>query len=91
LWPRDDAERALAISLGYDVDKVLSNDDLCAGDNCFFAATGITDGELLKGVHFDATGAHTESLVMRSRTGTVRTVYAHHRLVKLAEISGIEY
>jgi fructose-1,6-bisphosphatase II len=91
LWPRDAAERALAVSMGYDVDKVLSNDDLCAGDNCFFAATGITDGELLKGVHFDASGAHTESLVMRSRTGTVRTVSAHHRLDKLAELTDIAY
>jgi fructose-1,6-bisphosphatase II len=70
---------------------VLSNDDLCAGDNCFFAATGITDGELLKGVHFDASGAHTESLVMRSRTGTVRTVSAHHRLDNLAELTDIAY
>jgi fructose-1,6-bisphosphatase II len=91
LWPRDAAERALAVSMGYDVDKVLSNDDLCAGDNCFFAATGITDGELLKGVHFDASGAHTESLVMRSRTGTVRTVSAHHRLDKLAELTDKAY
>ena len=66
-------------------------DDLVAGDNCFFAATGITDGELLKGVHYDSRGATTQSLVMRSQSGTVRLVNARHRLSKLKEFSSIEF
>jgi fructose-1,6-bisphosphatase II len=84
LWPRDDAERDAAVALGYDLDQVLGTDDLVQGDNCFFAATGITDGELLRGVRFDGRGAATESLVMRSRSGTVRRIEARHRLKKLA-------
>ena len=83
LWPRDDAERAAAIADGYDLDRVLSTDDLVQGDNCFFAATGITDGNLLQGVHYDRQGATTQSLVMRSRSGTVRLVEARHRSGKL--------
>jgi fructose-1,6-bisphosphatase II len=83
LWPRDDDERAAAVADGYDLDRVLSTDDLVAGDNCFFAATGITDGNLLKGVHYNRLGATTQSLVMRSRSGTVRFVDAQHRPEKL--------
>jgi fructose-1,6-bisphosphatase II len=83
LWPRDDAERRAAVDAGYDLDRVLGTDDLVAGDNCFFAATGITDGNLLKGVHYDRRGATTQSLVMRSRSGTVRLVEARHRPDKL--------
>ena len=83
LWPRDDSERAAALADGYDLDRVLGLDDLVAGDNCFFAATGITDGDLLKGVHYSRHGATTQSLVMRSRSGTVRYVDAHHRPEKL--------
>jgi fructose-1,6-bisphosphatase II len=83
LWPRDDEERRLAVEAGYDLDRVLGTDDLVAGDNCFFAATGITDGNLLKGVHYDRRGATTQSLVMRSRSGTVRLVEARHRPDKL--------
>ena len=79
LWPRDDAERNAAIAAGYDLSKVLSTDDLVAGDNCFFAATGITDGELLKGVHVSAGFVSTQSLVIRSKTGTVRLMNARHR------------
>ena len=79
LWPRNDDERAAAVAAGYDLSKALSNDDLVAGDNCFFAATGITDGELLKGVHYGRSGASTQSLVMRSKSGTVRLVNARHR------------
>ena len=85
LWPRNERERKQAIGLGYDLDQVLTQDDLVRSDDCFFAATGITDGELLTGVHFDAFGAHTESLVMRSRSRTVRQVTAHHHLDKLNE------
>ncbi len=85
LWPRNDDERALAIAAGYDLDKVLGTDDLVAGDNCFFAATGITDGELVKGVHFGRDFVTTQSLVMRSRSGTVRLMNARHRADKVAE------
>ncbi|MBO0693423.1 MAG: class II fructose-bisphosphatase [Acidimicrobiaceae bacterium] len=84
LWPRDDKERDAAIAAGYDLDKVLTTDDLVKGDDCFFAATGVTDGDLLRGVHYDRRGASTESLVMRSRTGTVRRIQAQHQLKKLA-------
>jgi fructose-1,6-bisphosphatase II len=83
LWPRNDDERKAAIAAGYDLDAVLTTDDLVGGDNCFFAATGITDGELLRGVHYDSSGATTQSLLMRSRSGTVRRVDARHRLDKL--------
>ncbi len=83
LWPRDDTERAAAVAGGYDLDRVLGTDDLVAGDNCFFSATGITDGNLLQGVHYDRSGATTQSLVMRSRSGTVRLVEARHRAEKL--------
>jgi fructose-1,6-bisphosphatase II len=83
LWPRDDEERATAVAAGYDLARVLGTDDLVAGDNCFFAATGITDGNLLKGVHYNRLGATTQSLVMRSRSGTVRFVDAQHRPEKL--------
>jgi fructose-1,6-bisphosphatase II len=83
LWPRNDGERQAAIDLGYDLDQVLGTDDLVSGHNCFFAATGITDGELLKGVRYDATHIHTQSLVMRSSSGTVRLVEAMHRVDKI--------
>jgi fructose-1,6-bisphosphatase II len=89
LWPRNDEERAVAVAAGYDLDKVLTTDDLVAGDNCFFAATGITDGELLRGVHFTAQGASTQSLVMRSKSGTVRLVNAMHRIDKLKGHGGV--
>ena len=79
LWPRNDTERDAAIAAGYDLTRVLSTDDLVAGDNCFFAATGITDGELLKGVHIAAGIVTTQSLVIRSKTGTVRLMNARHR------------
>jgi len=83
LWPRNDQEREAAIAAGYDLDRVIGIDDLVKGDNCFFAATGITDGELLKGVRFDPQYVHTQSLVMRSRSGTVRLVNAMHRVDSL--------
>jgi fructose-1,6-bisphosphatase II len=83
LWPRNDGERQAALEAGYDLDKVLTHDDLVATDNCYFAATGITDGELVKGVHFNRNGCTTESLVMRATSGTVRLVRAHHRLDKI--------
>jgi fructose-1,6-bisphosphatase II len=91
LWPRNQKERKLAVDAGYDLEQVLGTDDLVAGDNCFFAATGITDGELLRGVHYDNRGATTQSLVMRSRSGTVRKIDARHRLVKLREYASVEF
>jgi len=87
LWPRTDAERDQAIAEGYDLSAILTTDDLVQGDNCFFAATGITDGELLQGVRFETGGASTQSLVMRSRSGTVRRVSAHHPLSKIQSLT----
>jgi len=91
LWPRDDSERQAAVDLGYDLTAVLNTDDLVQGDNCFFAATGITDGELLRGVHFDNKGASTQSLVMRSKSGTVRLINARHRIDKLQSFASVDY
>ena len=89
LWARDEQERARAAELGLDLDHLLLNDDLVSGDNVFFAATGITDGEWLGGVKYSGNGAHTTSIVMRSRSGTVRTVDATHRLEKLAQLTSL--
>ena len=92
LWPRDDAEREAALAAGYDLDETLDVDRLVAGDDVFFAATGVTDGELLQGVRYTGGGkATTESLVMRSRSGTVRTVHARHDQAKLREVTGGRY
>jgi fructose-1,6-bisphosphatase II len=91
LCPRDGDERRATLDAGYDLDAVLTLDDLVQGDNCFFAATGITDGELLQGVRYHDFGATTQSLVMRSRSGTVRFVSARHALDKLREFSQIEF
>jgi fructose-1,6-bisphosphatase II len=89
LAPRDDAERAAAVEQGYDVDAQLTQDDLVRGDDCFFSATGVTDGDVLEGVRFEgARGASTESLVMRSRSGTVRRVSARHDRSKLRTLMG---
>ena len=87
LWPRNDDERAAAVAAGYDIGAVLHTDDLVSGDNVFFAATGITDGDLLQGVRYLDFGATTQSLVLRSRSGTMRTIDAIHSLAKLAEYS----
>lgn len=89
LWPRNDAEREWARDSGYDLEQVLTIDDLVASDDCFFAATGITAGQLLQGVSFDARGASTESVVMRGKSGTVRVVRARHRLDKLREYASV--
>lgn len=91
LWARNDTESAAAKEVGYDIERKLTTDDLVSGDNCFFAATGITDGELLKGVRFDGQGATTQSLVMRSKSGTVRLINARHGFGKLHDISAIDY
>jgi fructose-1,6-bisphosphatase II len=91
LWPRDDDERRKLVEAGYDVDRVLTADDLVAGADLFVAATGVTDGALLRGVRFDDGVAQTDSIVMRSRSGTIRRVRAEHQLAKLAEITGERY
>jgi fructose-1,6-bisphosphatase II len=91
LWPRDDEERKAAQDAGYDLEQVLTTDDLVKGDNVFFAATGVTDGDLLRGVRYQAGGARTQSLVMRSRSGTVRTLQARHSMEKLAALAGQRY
>lgn len=91
LAPRNDAERQQALDLGYDLDRVLTTDDLVQGDNCFFAATGVTDGELLRGVRYDRHTARTQSLVMRSKSGTVRMIDALHRIDKLSSFASVDY
>jgi len=87
LWPRNESEKNETLEKGYDLDAVLSIEDLVSGDSCFFAATGITDGELLKGVHYSGGKVHTQSLVMRSKSGTVRQIDASHIIDKLESSS----
>ena len=91
LWPTDDAERQRAIDAGLDLDAVLDTDTLVTGDDCFFVATGITDGELMRGVRYRGEVVTTHSLVMRSRSGTVRSITAEHRLSKLRALSTIDF
>jgi fructose-1,6-bisphosphatase II len=88
LWPRNDEEKRAILDAGLSLDEVLDVDSLVAGNDVFFAATGVTDGDVLDGVHYTATGATTESLVMRSRSGTVRRISARHDRAKLREITG---
>jgi fructose-1,6-bisphosphatase II len=89
LWPRDEDETHRAEAAGYDVAKVLTHDDLVKGQNCFFSATGVTDGDVLAGVRYEgAAGATTESLVMRSRSGTVRRIQSRHDRSKLRDLTG---
>jgi len=91
LYPRNDDERRKLVETGFDIERVLTTDDLVAGRDVFFAATGITDGSLLRGVKYWPDGATTYSMVMRSRSGTVRIVEAEHRFAKLELFSPIEY
>ncbi|MGH2995291.1 MAG: class II fructose-bisphosphatase [Gaiellaceae bacterium] len=91
LWPRDDEERQRLLDAGYDPGGVLRTDDLVGGDNIFVAATGVTDGALLRGVRYTRDGAVTESIVMRSRSGTVRRVEAQHAFEKLERFSGRQW
>jgi fructose-1,6-bisphosphatase II len=91
LWPRNGVERQRLVDGGYDLGRVLHTDDLVAGDNVFVAATGVTTGSLLRGVRYTEGGAVTDSIVMRSRSGTVRRIEARHPLVKLREFTGREY
>jgi fructose-1,6-bisphosphatase II len=91
LAPRSDSERENVLAAGYDLSRVIHTDDLVSGDNCFFAATGVTDGDLLHGVHYDSRGATTQSLVMRSKSGTVRSISARHPLAKIAQFSSVRF
>ena len=91
LWPRDEDERKAALDQGYDLEKQFTKDDLVKGDDCFFSATGVTDGDVLQGVRYLGRTATTESIVMRSRSGTVRRVRAEHNRTKLREITGERY
>ena len=92
LWPRDDSERTAAVEAGYDLHRILTCDDLVAGDDAFFSATGVTDGDVLQGVRYQGDrGASTESLVMRSRSGTVRRIFARHDRAKLRAIGISRY
>ena len=88
LWPRDDEEQQQLVDAGYDIEKVLTTDDLVAGDDVFVAATGVTSGALLRGVQYTSDGAVTDSIVMRSRSGTVRRIEAHHAFAKLEKLVG---
>ncbi len=91
LWPRDDAERRRALDAGHDLDRVLTTTDLVTGENIFFCATGITDGELLEGVRYTPQGPTTHSIVMRSKSGTIREVRSEHRLAKLSRYSSVDF
>ncbi|QZT61774.1 class II fructose-bisphosphatase [Mycolicibacterium austroafricanum] len=91
LAPTDDAERQKALDRGHDLDRVLTTEDLVSGENVFFAATGVTDGDLLKGVQYYGGGCTTQSIVMRSKSGTVRMIEAYHRLAKLNEYSAVDF
>jgi fructose-1,6-bisphosphatase II len=91
LWPKDDDERRKALDAGHDLTRVLHTEDLVRGDNAFFCATGITDGDLLRGVRYRAGGCTTQSIVMRSKSGTVRMIDGFHRLTKLREYSSVDF
>jgi fructose-1,6-bisphosphatase II len=91
LWPKDDDERAKALDAGHDLERVLSTENLVHGEDVFFVATGITDGELLQGVRYRGGTIRTESIVMRSRSGTTRIISSEHRLDKLRAYSAIDF
>ena len=91
LWPKDEEEAEKARAAGHDLDRVLKTNDLVSSDNCYFAATGVTNGDMLRGVSYRANGATTRSLVMRSKSGTIRYVESLHKLAKLAEYSVVDY
>jgi fructose-1,6-bisphosphatase II len=91
LWPRNDGERQALVDAGYDLDQVLTTDDFVGGDDVFFAATGVTTGALLRGVRYTTQGAVTDSIVIRSRSGTVRRIEAQHAFEKLEHLSGGRY
>lgn len=91
LWPKDEEEAEKARAAGHDLDKVLGTNDLVSSKNCYFAATGVTNGDMLRGVSYRNNGASTRSLVMRSKSGTIRYVDSFHKLAKLQEYSVVDY
>jgi len=91
LWPRDEAEREKALAAGHDLGRVLTTEDLVRGENIFFCATGVTSGDLLRGVRYRSGGAYTQSITMRSKSGTIRIVDAFHRLEKLRRYSAVDF
>jgi fructose-1,6-bisphosphatase II len=91
LWPRDDAEREKALAAGHDLDRVLSTEDLVTGENIFFCATGVTTGDLVRGVRYRSGSAYTQSIVMRSKSGTIRVIDSYHRLEKLALYAMVDF
>ena len=91
LHPRNEEERRAALDQGYDVDRILTTDDLVSSDDVFFAATGISDGDLVRGVRYFADGARTQTVVMRSKSGTIRTINATHRWHKLKRYAALQY
>jgi fructose-1,6-bisphosphatase II len=91
LWPRNDEERRALLDAGYDIERVLTTDDLVASDDVFVAATGVTTGSLLRGIRYVNDGAVTDSIALRSRSGTVRRIEARHKLSKLTQFTGREY
>jgi fructose-1,6-bisphosphatase II len=91
LWPRDEAERRRALDAGHDLDRVLTTTDLVTGENIFFCATGITDGELMEGVRYTPAGPTTNSIVMRSKSGTIREIRSEHRLQKLSSYASVDF
>jgi fructose-1,6-bisphosphatase II len=90
LWPRDEDERRKALDAGHDLDRVLTTDDLVTSNNVFFVATGVTDGELLRGVRYHGGGAYSSSLVMRARSGTIRTINSEHRFDELSRYAAVD-
>jgi fructose-1,6-bisphosphatase II len=91
LWPRDDDERQKAIDAGHDLDRILTANDLVTGEDIFFAATGITDGELVRGVRYVIDAVRTQSIVMRSKSGTIRVLDSVHQIGKLRAYSSVDY
>ena len=91
LWPRDEAERQLALDAGHDLTRVLTTDDLVTSDNVFFVATGLTDGELLEGVRYVGGKATTHSIVMRGKSGTIREVKSEHWISKLSKYAVVDF
>jgi fructose-1,6-bisphosphatase II len=93
VWPRNDEERRRALDAGHNLDEdhILTTEDLVSGEDCFFVATGITDGELLQGVRYRGGGATTHSLVMRGRSGTIRSIVSEHKLGKLKSYAAIDF
>jgi len=90
-WPRDEKEREAAIADGVNLDKVYKTEDLVNGEDVFFAATGVSSGEMLKGVRYSGVGAQTQSLAMRSRSGTIRWIDSYHNFERLDKLSSFEF